>query len=732
MLLKQPAMTSTSISTTPAKPHFSLLATSFAGGPRPRNAAIILAGLWLLLFFASLFTPPVLDDADATHAQAARAMASTGDMVTLHVDGVRYLEKAPLPYWLAALSFRIFGFNTFAAHLPLALAVALLALLGHRWANQAFGARTGFYTAIAILTAPGVFLFTRILIPEVLLSLLLGASLFAFLRAMQHAMPPAEVPEGTAQVLADPPERPSTIWYAGPWFYPYVMWATLALAVLAKGLVALVFFAATTLLFLLLTDTLRDWRRLRPFSGIALFLLIAAPWHVLAAMRNSGSADGHGFLWFYLWNEHVLRALGRRVPRDYNRMPGYLYWLQHLVWLFPWGLFLPLGVVALGSRQRHQTEVLTGHVRPSFKHWQRYVPACACGAIAGALKYLLGLDFVTSAIVFGGVAAAGQILRRRHRAGLPASPFHRIDAQQRSILLLSVFAGVVLLSFSLVTNQEYYTFPAYLPLLLLIAATITRAEQAYSSSLSSQRWIGFAHGALSVIGAVAAICLVHGLWVSRGLPYTRDIGTLLAHRGVGGYTLSLSHVFDLTSAAFASLRLPAVLAAVALLLGPALASTLRKQRRHIAATTSIAFTSAAFLFAAHIAFARFAPMLSSEDFAATIQRLERTGRMSPASEVMLFGDQAFGSSIPFYLGQPVKLVDGRTTSMFFGSTFPDSPPVFLTSADLLAGWGTRQRKVLFIPAERREEVTRLLGRRMTVTLVETSGKLLVTDRPLDP
>ena len=69
----------------------------------------------MILYFAALFAPPLLDDADATHASAARHMALTGDLVTLRVDGVRYLEKAPLPYWIVALSFRIFGFNTFAA-----------------------------------------------------------------------------------------------------------------------------------------------------------------------------------------------------------------------------------------------------------------------------------------------------------------------------------------------------------------------------------------------------------------------------------------------------------------------------------------------------------------------------------------------------------------------------------------------------------------------------------------
>src|SRR3984885_12279946 len=155
-----------------------------ASTPRRSPALLVLSGLWLIIFFASLFTPPLLDDADATHASAARHMALTGDLVTLHVDGIRYLEKAPLPYWLVALSFRLFGFNTFATHLPQAIGVLLLALLGYQWAFRAFNARTAFYTGLATLTSVGVFLFTRYLIPEVLLSLFLCIALYCLLCAL--------------------------------------------------------------------------------------------------------------------------------------------------------------------------------------------------------------------------------------------------------------------------------------------------------------------------------------------------------------------------------------------------------------------------------------------------------------------------------------------------------------------------------------------------------------------
>src|SRR5271170_4164302 len=158
--------------------------TTSPTAPRRSPALLILSGLWLIIFFASLFSPPLLDDADATHASAARHMALTGDLVTLHVDGIRYLEKAPLPYWLVALSFRLFGFNTFAAHLPQAIGVLLLALLGYVWTERAFNARAAFYTGLATLTSAGIFLFTRYFIPEVLLTLFLCIALYCLLQCL--------------------------------------------------------------------------------------------------------------------------------------------------------------------------------------------------------------------------------------------------------------------------------------------------------------------------------------------------------------------------------------------------------------------------------------------------------------------------------------------------------------------------------------------------------------------
>jgi 4-amino-4-deoxy-L-arabinose transferase-like glycosyltransferase len=694
--------------------------------PGRSTALLILGGLWLILFFASLFTPPLLDDADATHASAARHMALTGDLVTLHVDGIRYLEKAPLPYWLVALSFRLFGFNTFAAHFPQALGVLFLALLGYGWARQAFTPRTALYTGLSTLTCAGIFLFTRYFIPEVLLSLFLCAALYCFLQSLRRQSLRKErsviLSGGGALVAAV--EGPG-FFPSGHNLYPYLMWTALALAVLTKGLVALVFFFGTTIVYLALTNDYKQWRNFKPLTGFLLFFAISAPWHILAGLRNTGGMNGHGFFWFYFVNEHFLRFLGRRYPMDYNKLPSSLFWSLHLVWLFPWSLFC--GALILQAWHAFQRYYATNPLpEDQILYWQPF----AVVIVGLALRETAHVPYFFTVFV-AVVLFLIQALRRRQRNSETPEALLRIATfSQRTTLLLALFATLVLVFFSLSTNQEYYTFPAYLPLLILMAAALTRTETIYSEDRSARHAITAAHATLTVLGVAIALTLVYGLWISRHEPFVPDIGDLLAHRGVGDYTLSMSALFDLTGPSFAALRLPAILAAMAFLFGPAVAWLLRLQRRHLAATTTIALTSATFLIAAHIALARFAPMLSSKSFAETIQQLEVSQSISRQNEVLLYGDQAFGSSIPFYLGRDVSLVDGRSTSMLFGSTFPDAPSIFLTPADLLNVWGKGERKILFVPIGKRGEVDSLLGDHK-VLLQESSGKTLYTDRPLD-
>ncbi len=618
-------------------------------GLSPVRAWTLLLLVFAAVHVAALFSPPLLDDADSIHAAAAQHMAQSGDWVTLRVDGVRYLEKPPLPYWLAAADYHLFGFNVFATHLPLTLGVLCLSILAWVWGRRAYGERAAFYAALGILTSVGVFLFTRIFIPEVLLTFLLAFALYNFIVGLEDKKPVRF----------------------------YLTWAALALAMLAKGLVAPVFFLLAAVPYLALTGDWRNWRQFRLVSGVLLFLAIAAPWHILAGIRNPGAGhpagnipspgNVHGFFYFYFINEQVLRFLGKRYPMDYNKLPFLLYWSLHLVWLFPWSIYLP---------------VVIRRVWASREKWRRGLRPAPYS-----------------------VAARSKIFRTR------------------TTWLLTIYAAVILLFFSVSTNQEYYSYPVYFPLLLLTAGALA-GEEGESGAVS--KWLTGAHGAFAVVGIVAASALGYGLWSSRATPSGSDIGTLLAHREVAGYTFSMSHLFDLTGPSFAALRLPAGLAAAGLLIGPVIAWVLRRQRHHFEATVSVAFTSAVFLIAAHIALVRFEPMLSSRAMASTINHI--SGREGDAT-LILYGDLSDGASLLFYTRRQALLVNGRSSAMLWGSNYPDAPHVLISDADLAALWGTGPRRFLFVPGDNRDHVVSLLGTRAYL-LQELSDKALYTDRPL--
>lgn len=654
--------------------------------------------LLLLVFFAvhliALFSPSLLDDADATHANAAQHMARTGDWVTLYVNGIRYLEKPPLPYWLAAIDYHLFGYNVFATHLPITLGVLACAILAWFWSRRAYGDRAAFYAALAILTSVGIFLWTRFFIPESLLTFFLTLALYCFLTGLEDRLPSRF----------------------------YIAYASLALALLAKGLIAPVFFIAAVVPYLLITGEWTLWREMRLFTGLMLFLAIGAPWHILAGLRNPdhGHPTGnipspghvHGFFYFYFINEHFLRFLGKRFPHDYNKQPWFAYWFGQLVWLFPWSLFIPAAAVRV---------------------WRNR------GIFASDLRY-----DSTNTIEF---------LDPRLTAHAASSLAARLRFRARTSLLLGLFAAFILIFFAFSTNQEYYTWPAWPALLILITGSLAMIEEAPEGDRwinSSSKWLTAMHAVFAIIGVASAAALAWGLWTARHLPFVPDIGSLLAHRAVGGYSLATSHFFDLTGPSFAALRMPAVIAAIALLVGPLAAWVLRRYSNGLEATTTVAFTIAVVLIAAHMALERFQPMLSSEGMARTINSIAKT----PGNhdyQLIIYGDQADGSSVIFYTHHQALLAHGSRnyfeprpaspghsaeqtygSSMIWGADYPDAPHIFMADPQLLAMWGHGPRIFLFVPQEFHDHVEQLMAARgkPLYKLQELSDKTLYTDRPL--
>ena len=279
-----------------------------------RRSLYLLFALWLVIYFASIFSPALLDDADTVHSEAAREMLTRHDWVTLYANGIRYLEKAPLMYWSVAASYTVFGISEWTTRLPLMLGVLALIFATYVGGARCFGERGGFYSGLVMATSLGPYLFTRFLIPDVLVGLWLSLTFLFFLQTLDEDLPSRWACWGMA--------------------------AATALNILTKGLIGLVFPIGVIGAYLFLTGNLKHILRLRLISSAVVFFLIAAPWHILAAMRNPPQGNVRGFLWFYFVNEHYRRYIGTRVPHDYDKVPLLLFWVLLLLWLFPWIAFL--------------------------------------------------------------------------------------------------------------------------------------------------------------------------------------------------------------------------------------------------------------------------------------------------------------------------------------------------------------------------------------------------------
>src|SRR5258707_10703000 len=138
-----------------------------------------------IIYLGCIISPPsLMDDSDAVLAQAARNMLTSGDWVTPRLDGVAYLEKPALYYWPLAVSYKIFGVHDWAARIPIAFSVVAVALLSAAFGTWAFGKRAGFYAGLCTATCVGLFLFTRVLIPDVLLTLTIALAMWRFFRRL--------------------------------------------------------------------------------------------------------------------------------------------------------------------------------------------------------------------------------------------------------------------------------------------------------------------------------------------------------------------------------------------------------------------------------------------------------------------------------------------------------------------------------------------------------------------
>ncbi len=279
-------------------------------------AIALLAGF--LLFFANLHKGDLWEESEGNYAEIPREMLELGDWVIPHLNYVPYLEKPPLFYWLTAGAYKTFGPSVFTARLWSALPALLLVLSVFAFLTLLRARQDGLIAALILATSIGMIAMARISYMDMLLCLCTAGAFMGFYLALWT--------QG----------RPKKIWF----LFSVI---ALGLAVLTKGLIGLLLPAMGIGLYLVLQKIWGSERNpsmtLKGFPwilGIFLFLALVLPWHLAAGAKNPK------FYWFYFINEHWLRFLGQRMPKDYYGGPFYYQFLRTLLLFLPWSLFLPI------------------------------------------------------------------------------------------------------------------------------------------------------------------------------------------------------------------------------------------------------------------------------------------------------------------------------------------------------------------------------------------------------
>ena len=236
-------------------------------------------------------------------------MTERGDWITPYVNGVRFLEKPPLLYWVTAVSFKIFGVNEIALRLPTALAVIALVWLVLRIARRISGEWAALVAGLSTAFSAGTYIFTRETLHDIWLVLFVALAMEAF----------------TAWYMD--PRRPAR--------HALLFYAATAGAALCKSLVGVALPVGIVAVFFLLSRERPKWRTLHLLPGALLFLGLTLPWHCFAAARNQG------FLNFFFVGEQFLRFFGKREPPVLWEVPLVTFWALILVWFFPWTAFIP-------------------------------------------------------------------------------------------------------------------------------------------------------------------------------------------------------------------------------------------------------------------------------------------------------------------------------------------------------------------------------------------------------
>ena len=295
---------------------------------------VVLSTLFLIFYTFCLGSYPLFVPDEGRYAEVAREMVASGDYITPRVNGVAFLDKPALYYWIQAAAIHIFGINEWGLRLFPALFGILGCIVTYLCGRRLFDRRTGFISAIILATTPLYFSGAHYINLDLEVAVLISCTLLFFICGLQCT--------GKSR-----------------FYFLITAYLFAALAFLTKGLIGIAFPAMIGGAWIILLNKWKELLNIHLVKGLVLFIVITLPWYILVQKANpeflhyffvtqqvsrflsSGEFNNPTPIWFYLpivligffpWSGFIIQVMGKNIRRIWQARHTYQTELFLLLW----------------------------------------------------------------------------------------------------------------------------------------------------------------------------------------------------------------------------------------------------------------------------------------------------------------------------------------------------------------------------------------------------------------
>ncbi|MEO6252951.1 MAG: glycosyltransferase family 39 protein [Ferruginibacter sp.] len=293
-----------------------------------KNAFLFLLGIVIFFNLTGLFNE-IMEPDGTLYAGLAKQIAKSGNWLNLWINGADWLDKPHLPFWLVAMSFKIFGFSAFAYKLPSFLLFIVSIVYCYKLAAVVYSKEIASFSTLIYASALHIIISNFDGKAEIYLTAFVIAAMYHMYKAFEKK-----------------------------WLWHIVAAAFFAAcAVMTKGIFALITIAVGFVIYWIRTKQWAEFLKLKWYVFVLLvFIFILPELYSLYAQFDLhpektvfGKTNVSG-LRFFFWDSQFGRFFNNGPIKGKGDLS---FFLHSSLWAFiPWSIVLLLAVINIFRRIR--------------------------------------------------------------------------------------------------------------------------------------------------------------------------------------------------------------------------------------------------------------------------------------------------------------------------------------------------------------------------------------------